>query len=66
MPAKPGSAPEDKSVAEPLPPAPRDDDPQETAEWLDGLEYVIQSGGPQRAAYLLGRRERWRIECPRS
>ncbi len=32
-----------------------DDDPQETAEWLDGLEYVIQSGGPQRAAYLLGR-----------
>ena len=34
---------------------PRDDDPQETAEWLDGLEYVIRSGGPQRAAYLLGR-----------
>ena len=32
-----------------------DADPQETAEWLESLEYVIQQGGPQRAAFLLQR-----------
>ena len=32
-----------------------DDDPQETAEWLDALDYVIAKGGPERAAYLLTR-----------
>ncbi len=32
-----------------------DDDPQETAEWLDALEYAIAKGGPARAAYLLTR-----------
>ena len=30
-----------------------DTDPIETAEWLDSLEYVIQSRGPERARYLL-------------
>jgi pyruvate dehydrogenase E1 component len=32
-----------------------DADPQETAEWLESLEYVIQNSGPERAAYLLER-----------
>ena len=32
-----------------------DDDPRETAEWLDALEYVIAEGGSKRAAYLLTR-----------
>src|SRR5262245_54785460 len=27
--------------------------PVETREWLESLDYVIQSGGPQRAARLL-------------
>ena len=30
-----------------------DTDPQETAEWLESLEYVIESAGGQRAAFLL-------------
>jgi pyruvate dehydrogenase E1 component len=33
----------------------QDDDPRETAEWLDALDYVISSAGPERAAYLLTR-----------
>ena len=33
----------------------RDDDPQETAKWLEGLEDVIARGGAERAAYLLAR-----------
>ena len=32
-----------------------DDDPQETAEWLDAWNYVIANGGEQRAEYLLER-----------
>ena len=35
------------------PPAIADADPQETAEWLDSLDAVLQTGGPQRARYLL-------------
>ena len=31
----------------------RDTDPEETAEWLESLEYVIRTGGPDRATYLL-------------
>ena len=30
-----------------------DADPAETKEWLDSLEYVIESRGPERAAFLL-------------
>ena len=30
-----------------------DQDPTETREWLDSLEYVLQSKGPERARYLL-------------
>ena len=30
-----------------------DIDPSETAEWLDSLNYVLESRGPERAAYLL-------------
>ena len=32
-----------------------DDDPQETADWLDALDYVIGNKGSRRAAYLLTR-----------
>ena len=32
-----------------------DADPAETKEWLDSLEYVIESRGPERAAFLLQR-----------
>lgn len=32
-----------------------DDDPQETAEWLDAWRYVIAHGGERRAEYLLER-----------
>ncbi|MCE5266433.1 MAG: pyruvate dehydrogenase (acetyl-transferring), homodimeric type [Planctomycetaceae bacterium] len=42
-------------MAAPLGSVPHDNDPQETAEWLDGLDYVIRAAGPQRAAYLLDR-----------
>ena len=33
----------------------QDSDPQETAEWLESMEYVIEKAGPERAAYLLDR-----------
>ena len=32
-----------------------DSDPQETREWLDALDALIATGGPQRATYLLKR-----------
>ena len=32
-----------------------DIDQRETAEWLEALDYVIESAGPQRAAFLLER-----------
>jgi pyruvate dehydrogenase E1 component len=38
-----------------LPTLAADDDPQETAEWLEALQYVIQTEGAQRAAFLLER-----------
>jgi pyruvate dehydrogenase E1 component len=31
----------------------QDPDPQETAEWLDSLEYVLKSKGPERVQFLL-------------
>ena len=34
-------------------PAVRDVDPAETREWLDSLEYVLESKGNERAAFLL-------------
>ena len=38
-------------------------DPAETQEWLDSLEYVISSKGPDRAKYLLSMLEaRARLE----
>ena len=30
-----------------------DVDPIETAEWMDSLEYVLESRGPERAAFLI-------------
>jgi pyruvate dehydrogenase E1 component len=32
---------------------PEDNDPQETAEWLDAMEAVLKYGGPERAQFLL-------------
>ncbi|MCH8505622.1 MAG: hypothetical protein LAT50_15060, partial [Ectothiorhodospiraceae bacterium] len=32
---------------------PQDVDPQETREWLDALEAVIEEEGPERAHFLL-------------
>ena len=32
---------------------PEDADPQETSEWLDAMEAVIKTGGPERAQFLL-------------
>jgi len=39
--------------AEPYLEQTRDIDPAETKEWLDSLEYVLSSKGPERAQYLL-------------
>ena len=33
----------------------RDDDPHETAKWLDAMDELIARGGPQRAEFLLTR-----------
>src|SRR6201998_3117487 len=33
--------------------AEKDDDPQETAEWLEALDGVISAVGPNRAHYLI-------------
>ena len=50
-----GVLPQEKPMHGVLPILVRDSDPQETAEWLSALEYVIESGGPERAAFLLER-----------
>ena len=34
-------------------PAVRDVDPSETREWIESLEYVLESKGPERAAFIL-------------
>jgi pyruvate dehydrogenase E1 component len=36
-------------------PANADTDPEETREWLDSLEYVLEASGGERATYLFGR-----------
>ena len=41
------------SAAEPYVSQTTDQDPAETREWLDSLEYVLASKGPERARYLL-------------
>ena len=46
-----------ESVEQPLtgevPAPPADTDPAETQEWLESLAYVLESQGPERAAFLL-------------
>ncbi|MCL5746576.1 MAG: hypothetical protein M1541_22040, partial [Acidobacteria bacterium] len=37
------------------PPVQEDLDPQETAEWLDAFDQVVDETGPDRASYLLDR-----------
>ncbi|MCH7870562.1 MAG: pyruvate dehydrogenase (acetyl-transferring), homodimeric type [Planctomycetes bacterium] len=48
----------------------QDDDPAETAEWIDSLTAVTRDAGPQRAAFLLSRLHEWaerrRISVPYS
>ena len=34
-----------------------DDDPEETHEWLESLEYAMPKGGPDRVRYLLNQLE---------
>ena len=34
-------------------PIPNDVDPAETAEWLESLDYVLESKGPERVSHLL-------------
>jgi pyruvate dehydrogenase E1 component len=46
-----------------LPHLARDDDPQETKEWLESLDWVIQSGGCERAAYLLEKLKHRAFNC---
>src|SRR5690606_24748501 len=41
------------SPEEPFAPATQDVDPAETAEWLDALEYVLSTKGPERVKHLL-------------
>jgi pyruvate dehydrogenase E1 component len=36
-----------------IPARENDPDPQETAEWLESLRYVLESKGPERVSYLL-------------
>lgn len=36
-----------------LPVLAKDEDPQETREWLEALDYVCRSGGRERAQFLL-------------
>jgi len=38
-----------------LPHRAQDVDPRETAEWEEAIQYVIESAGPERAAFLLDR-----------
>ena len=45
--------------------SPRDDDPQETAQWLERLEAVIARGGAVRAAHLLERLNDRVVALPR-
>jgi len=50
-----GTLPQEKLHTGVLPVLARDTDPQETEEWLESLAYVIEQGGPDRAAFLLER-----------
>jgi pyruvate dehydrogenase E1 component len=54
-PTKPDGFPDGTLPGGLFPALTQDDDPRETAEWLDALDYVVSSAGPERAAYLLTR-----------
>jgi pyruvate dehydrogenase E1 component len=43
----------EQPAVKPVPPAISDVDPAETREWLDSLQYVLDSKGRERAQYLL-------------
>ena len=42
-------------MAEPLPPTKKDLDPQETREWMEALEEILEASGPARTRYLVRR-----------
>ena len=44
---------DDQSQANEVDEVPVDIDPTETAEWLDSLNYVLESRGPERTSFLL-------------
>lgn len=55
--------------AEPIKtPIPNDEDPAETAEWLESLDYVLESKGPERVKELISALEetahRYGVELP--
>jgi pyruvate dehydrogenase E1 component len=47
------TVPQDSKHRDPFVEHVADSDPTETQEWLDSLEYVLNSRGPERARYLL-------------
>ena len=52
---RPEAPTDPSSLTGALPGATRDQDPQETAEWLEALDFVVRNAGPERAAFLLER-----------
>src|SRR5574340_87424 len=46
-----------------LPALAHDADPQETAEWLDSLDYVVRTAGCERAAFLMERLKERAYRC---
>ena len=50
--SEPNAVPETDSAA--IASAARDSDPIETQEWIDSLEYILESKGPERVKQLLG------------
>ena len=43
----------EQPAVQPVPPAMTDVDPAETREWLESLQYVLDSKGRERAQFLL-------------
>jgi pyruvate dehydrogenase E1 component len=52
-PTKPAKFPDGTLPGGLFPLLTEDEDPRETSEWLEALDYVISRAGPNRAAYLL-------------
>ena len=46
-----------------LPCLAQDTDPEETAEWLDAFDWVVRTGGCERAGFLLERLRQQAFRC---